>query len=173
MARQFAWILAAALACPPAVALAEEACGHGQGESGQQKPKTDSARASEPNRRGGVKWWLEPKYRAELGISDQQSARIEQIFQAHVPAQRARYDALRVLEPALEQLIKDGLADPAIVEREVDRVERLTAEVRTNRIVTLYRMHRELTAEQRVKFKAMEERREAEHRKSSDPVRRQ
>jgi hypothetical protein len=55
----------------------------------------------------------------------------------------------------------------------VERVETLTAQTRISRISTLYRMQHELTAEQRIKLRAMDERRrQAADRKSPDPGRR-
>jgi Spy/CpxP family protein refolding chaperone len=169
MARYFAWILAAAVACTPTVARAEHTCDQppaaGQATPQKGAPATDAGR----QRPRFVKWWEEAGHRAELGITDQQSVRIEQIFQATLPAQRERYRELEKLEPAVDQLIKDGTADPAYVEKQVERFEYLTAEVRKTRTITLYRMHRELTAEQRTKLKAMFERRDAEHRKSGEP----
>jgi Spy/CpxP family protein refolding chaperone len=178
MARQFSWILAGVLLFAPAMTTAEGACeavfcGQDQKPQGSRSGDKDNKDKKDEDRRPGfVKWWDVPEHRAELGIGDQQAARIEQIFQEHLPAQRERYRELQRLEPALAQLIKEGTADPAIVAREVDRVENLTAEVRKSRIVTLYRMHRELTAEQRAKLKAIYDRREADHRKSSDSARR-
>jgi Spy/CpxP family protein refolding chaperone len=174
MASQNAWILAATLACAPTVMLAAPPTILEAAPLAHQKPAAKSAeqKGGEQRRPRFVKWWQEADHRAELGIGDQQSARIEQIFQEHLPAQRQRYRELEKLEPALAQLIKDGTADPAVILREVERVENLTAEVRTSRIITLYRMHRELTAAQRAKLEALNKRREDDHRKS-DSGRRQ
>lgn len=174
MASQNAWILAATLACAPVVMLAASPTTLKAAPLHDQKPAAKSAdqKGGDQRRPRFVKWWQEADHRAELGIGDQQSARIEQIFQEHLPAQRQRYRELEKLEPALAQLIKDGTADPAVVLREVERVENLTAEVRTSRIITLYRMHRELTAAQRAKLEALNKRREDDHRKS-DSGRRQ
>ena len=173
MASQNAWILAATLACAPVAMLAARPTTLDATALQDQKPAAKSSDQKGNERRPKfVKWWQAADHRAELGIGDQQSARIEQIFQDHLPAQRQRYRELEKLEPALAQLIKDGSADPAVVLREVERVENLTAEVRTSRIITLYRMHRELTAAQRAKLEALNKRREDDHRKS-DSGRRQ
>ena len=160
-ARHLAWIVAVGLVCAPAQA----------GALLEGMPNRSLRQHSEERRQSSrpTKWWIEAKERAELGITDQQSARIEAIFRSTVDGpegQRARYMLLRKLEPALAQLIKDGTADPSVVEREVERVENLWAQVRKTRIVMFYRMHRELTPEQRTKLKAMEERREKEHREA-------
>lgn len=170
MARQFAWILAVAAAITPVVSAA--------GPSGaaasvwQHERSSDQQKDSKQNesrRQRFVKWWIEPEARAELGITDQQSAAIEKIWQEFLPAQRLRYRELEKLEPALAKLIKEGTSDPDLVAREVARVENLTAEVRTSRIAMIYRMQHELTADQRTRLRAMDERRrQADSRKSSD-----
>jgi Spy/CpxP family protein refolding chaperone len=163
MARQFAWILVAALVCAPSVVSAERAC---------EQPQQGS-RQSEQRRPRFVKWWDEPKHRAELGITDQQSARIEQIFQSTLAEQRTRWREFEQIDRAVSVLIKEGTADPSVVEQQVGRCEDLRAALNKTRVLTLYRMHRELTTDQRARLKAMEERREADHRRSSDSGRRQ
>ena len=173
MARHFAWILAAGLASAATPALAERVCDHpatgvqGSSQSGASQ-RSSTPPGAERQRPRFLKWWEDAGSRAELGITDQQSARIEQIFQATLPAQRERYRELEKLQAAVDQLIKDGTADPAYVEKQVERFEYLTAEARKTRTITLYRMHRELSADQRTKLKAMFERRDAEHRKSTE-----
>jgi Spy/CpxP family protein refolding chaperone len=171
MARQVAWILAVGLACVPGPVAADESCeraGAVSAGNGHQQPR----RQDEGGRRR--KWWIEAAPRAEIGIGDEQSARIEAIFQAHVPAMRERYREIEKLETTVNQLVKEGTADPVDVERQVERLERLSADSRTARIMMIYRIHRELSSDQRAKLKAMEarreaERRDAERRKSSEP----
>jgi hypothetical protein len=171
MARQFGWILAAVVACAPAAAQAYAPCEFGQsGDRGQQSRRDD-------RRPRFVKWWVEQPDRGEIGISDQQSAKIEEIWRSHIPAQRDRWRELEKLEPVVSQLIKDGTADPADVEKQVERMETLDAQMRAARTMMLYRIHRELSADQRARLKAISERREAERRKidskSSTQTRRQ
>ena len=170
MARQLGWILAAAVVLTPAAATAapapEQPVVGAQREHDREQQK---AAKEDESRRRFVKWWIEPEPRAELGITDAQSAAIEKIWQDYVPGQRKRWRELQKLEPALAKLIKEGTSDPDVVAREVERVENLTAEVRSSRITMIYRMQHELTAAQRAKLKAMDERRrQADSRKSSD-----
>jgi Spy/CpxP family protein refolding chaperone len=175
MARQLGWILAAAVILTPAAATAAPATEwpnvgtQREHDRAQQKPTKED----EPRRRF-VKWWTEPEPRAELGITDAQSAAIEKIWQDYLPGQRKRWRELQKLEPALDKLIKEGTSDPDVVAREVERVENLTAEVRSARISMIYRMRHELTAGQRAKLKVMDERRhQSDARKSSDSGRHQ
>jgi Spy/CpxP family protein refolding chaperone len=163
--RYCAWMVALALlGGPGAIAL----------EVGQESATTVAPKPQrEPEerrqgQRGPRKWWVDPSDRAELDITADQSAKLEAIFQSTLRGQRERWSEFRKLEPAVEQLIKDGTADPDYVTRQVERAEMLKAEMTATRIVTLYRMLRELSPEQVQKFRRMEERREAERRKSTD-----
>lgn len=167
MARPFVLVVALVLACATTATAAP-------GHRGLQPPKHGDQRENRPadnrqERRQWVKWWAEPKERAELGITDHQSSRIEQIFQSTLPAQRERWRELEKLDKALAQMIKDGTADVATVTALVNRVEDLRAEMAKTRTVMLYRIHLELSADQRVRLKAMEDRRAAERRKSPSP----
>ena len=72
------------------------------------------------------------------------------------------------LDDAVAKLIKEGTADIAVVARQVGQAEQARANLTTQRTVMLYRMHRLLTPEQRVKLDAMFAQREAERRKN-DP----
>jgi Spy/CpxP family protein refolding chaperone len=170
MARSSVLIAVFSLLC-----LAGPAAAHEWSQPGKGHDQRDN-RSSEgrQERRWPPKWWIEAQERAELGITDPQSARIEQIFQSAMPAQRERWRELEKLDKALAQMIKEGTADVATVTTLVNRVEDLRAEMAKSRTVMLYRMHLELSADQRARLKAMEERRrEAERRKqSTDSTRR-
>jgi Spy/CpxP family protein refolding chaperone len=164
-ARQFGWVLAALLAASPAGAATPPAIDVCDGP-GLAHGQRDDDRRQGP--RGFQKWWMDEQPRAELGITAQQSAKIEDIFQAHIGPQRERYAESRKLEPVVEQLIKEGKADPAHVAQQVQRLEQLKAEMNAARIVMLYRQMRELTPAQREKLRQLQERREAERRKSTE-----
>lgn len=168
-ARQFGWVLAALLAVTPAGVAASP------GVDGCDGPAMGQGQRDEERRQGQrriPKWWMDEQPRAELGITAQQSANIEQIFQSTLQAQRERWREHEKLEPLVEQLIKDGTADAAHVARQVERLHTLKSELNATRIITLYRMQQELTPQQREKLRRLEERREAERRKSTDHIRR-
>ena len=105
-----------------------------------------------------IKWWLDEKSRQELGITAQQSADIEQIFQASLPSLRQARKDLEELESKLSLMIKEGTAPVATITEQVDRVETARAEMNKQRTVMLYRIDRVLSAEQRTKLKAWHER---------------
>src|SRR5687768_6213958 len=101
MVRNIAWVVAALLLVPGsgrAAGLGEVAvCEReqpGQQRGGQppagsktEKADKDQDKPSSP-RPERVKWWIDAKRRAELGITDQQSAAVEVIWQKSLPALR-------------------------------------------------------------------------------------
>ena len=179
MTRRTAWVFAAALVCAAPTSAATVLCE-------QAGPKPDQAKPAAPAQqgrgtegrgtegRGGehrVPWWKAPETRAELGISDKQSKDIDEIFQETLPSLRAAKDELDKLDEAVTKLIKEGTADVSVIAKQVAQAEQARANLTTKRTVMLYRMHRLLTPEQRIKLDAMFERREAERRKNNNPGR--
>ncbi len=179
MTRRTAWVFAAALVCAAPTSAATVLCE-------QAGPKPDQAKPAAPAQqgrgtegrgtegRGGehrVPWWKAPETRAELGISDKQSKDIDEIFQETLPSLRAAKDELDKLDEAVTKLIKEGSADVSVIAKQVAQAEQARANLTTKRTVMLYRMHRLLTPEQRIKLDAMFERREAERRKNNNPGR--
>lgn len=164
MARKTAWILAAAIAYA-LPASATDVCE----QPPQERSKEARSVSSRGEQRNRWKWWLHD--RAELGITDQQSAEIDQIFETTIPQQRETRRQLDQLEKQLEKMIEEGTADVATITQHVEQVEALRAQANKTRTVLLYRMHRVLTAEQRAKVQALVERREAERRRQPAPDR--
>jgi Spy/CpxP family protein refolding chaperone len=166
MRRQFGWILAAALIGLPMMAAAQNQAQTPPrtGQTGQDDRQNRESRPQDPNR---WKYWMNPEYRKELGITDAQSAQIEEIFQTLFPAQRANYREAEKLEPVLATMIKESTADVAAVKALVERVEKLHAERRTMRAVMLYKMGLVLRPDQRVKLEEFTKRREEANRKRS------
>lgn len=158
MFRQFGWVLvASAIALAPAQpAAAQPQRGHG-GEShgpGNQPPPR--------------KWWTDPQDRAELGITDPQSAAVEAIWQKSLPQLRDTRERLDKLEDALSQLIREGAEESTVVS-EIDRVEHIRAEHNKARTLMLYRMNKVLTPDQRAKLKALWDRQHDPSRRGSGP----
>ena len=129
-----------------------------------QKPHGDRP-AETKEGRDRWKWWLYD--RAELGITDRQSAEIDKIFEATMPGQRAKREELERLETALATMTSENKADVSTVQAQVDRVENLRAEMNKTRTVMLYRINLILSPEQRVKVKEL-----IDKRRNSDSSRR-
>lgn len=154
MARYVAWALAAFLLVPTGAAA-------GQQQAPQGKLDANGRPSSPP------KWWVDEKPRAELGISDQQSAAIEQVWQKSIPRLRELRQKLNDTESVLSDMIRDAVDEPSVI-AEIDKVEAVRAELNKARTLMLYRMNRVLSPEQRDKLKAMRDRMEAARRGPGD-----
>jgi Spy/CpxP family protein refolding chaperone len=117
----------------------------------------------------GFKWWNSDQYRRELGLTSDQSRRIEEIFQASLPNLRVAKKALDEAEATFEGLVQRG--DDGAVMQQVDRVETSRAELNKARTMMLLKMRRALTTDQWVKLDALErERRAHDTSKDRDPA---
>jgi Spy/CpxP family protein refolding chaperone len=135
----------------------------------QQRPATADTRGQDRDRdrrQPPPKWWTDEPLRTELGITDQQSAAVEQLWQQTIPKLREARQRLDQLEAQLSQMILDAV-DEATLVSQIDKVESTRADANKARTLMLYRMNRVLTPEQRVKVKAIFDKREAAHRGSS------
>lgn len=160
MARNIAWVVAALLLVPASgraagrgeIAVCEREAPQQRGgpAGGARSDKDKDTPSQRPER---VKWWTDAKLRGELGITDQQSAAVEAVWQKSLPALREGRQKLDKLEDALSKLT-DGIDEAAVI-AQTERVESLRAELNKGRTLMIYRMHRILTAEQRAKVKAM------------------
>jgi Spy/CpxP family protein refolding chaperone len=101
-------------------------------------------------------WWKSEDFRATLGLTVDQSARIDAIFTATLPELRQDMNRLDELEARLSQLIESD-AEETDIARQIDRVETARAQVNKTRSLMLVRMRRVLTPEQRARMKALEE----------------
>jgi Spy/CpxP family protein refolding chaperone len=127
--------------------------------------KTPSSPGSQPPR---PKFWQDPKLRQEIGITDQQSAAIEQIFSSSIQRLRDAHKELDSLEAVLSRTIPENTADVFTVSQQVDKVEAARSAYNKARTVMLYRMNLVLSPEQRAKVKAMNDRYEEQRRKEDN-----
>jgi Spy/CpxP family protein refolding chaperone len=165
MARHTVWRFAAMLA-GSAPATADEL--HCIQVSQHQKPTAskDQAKGQAPAHQDDRwKWWLYD--RAELGISEQQSAQINQIFESTVPTLREMRKNVDALEEALSKTIHAYTTDVASLSQQIDKVDKARNEYSKTRSLMLYKIQLVLTPDQRAKVKALRERREAERRKDN------
>jgi hypothetical protein len=171
MARQTAWVLALVFACAPALG----ASSHGRHQQGRsepphQSPGKDSKDKSQPAASTTKppddrwKWWLYD--RVELGITDKQSADINQVFESTIAKLREARQEQEKAEDELSRTIKDHKADLATISMLVDRAESARSQHSKMRVLLLYRIDLLLSAEQRVKLEALRARRDAERREA-------
>jgi Spy/CpxP family protein refolding chaperone len=167
MARYATWVVLVALLSSTGAAAAP-LC-----EQQRVDGKKPEASASQPDGPPRWKWWLHADSRKELRLTDQQSRKIDEVWESYAPKQRERGHELEKLEQALAQTIKENVADVAIVAQQVDKLEKLRAEYNATRTVMIYRMHLLLTPEQRLKVDEMRARMEAERKRQEEERKRQ
>jgi Spy/CpxP family protein refolding chaperone len=99
------------------------------------------------------KWWHNDRFVKELGLTSEQSTRLEEIFQKHQPTLRQRMESLDQAERAFDRAVETG--DDKAVMSQVDVVEAARAELNKTRTMMLLRMRRSLTTDQWAKFTAL------------------
>jgi Spy/CpxP family protein refolding chaperone len=162
MARFVAWAFAALLLVPAAGSAAECEKSQAPGKSG-----APAAQQNGPGGRSGSepkKFWVDAKLRAELEITDQQSALIEVIWQKGLAQRSETRVRLEQLERQLDQMMLDASLDEAAFLQQFDKVEGARTEANRARMLMLYRINKVLRPEQRAKLaakaKAMREQRD-------------
>jgi len=98
----------------------------------------------------GFKWWQSDTFVRGLGLTQEQSAKIEAIFQKTVPVLRTQKDSLDKAEADFNQMVE--ASDDAQVMAQVGVVEAARSELNKSRTMMLLRMRRVLTPDQRVTF---------------------
>lgn len=164
MARTFSWVIALLITCAPAAAA------HGPDQGRADKPqnatrkddKDKPSSSNTPNDRERWKWWLYD--RAEIGINDQQSKDINQIFESTLPKLRETRHELERAEEELSRTIKEHKADLATISLLIDRVESARSQNTKLRVLMLYRIDLLLSPDQRVKLEALRARQDAARR---------
>jgi Spy/CpxP family protein refolding chaperone len=153
MARLCAWAFAALLVLP-ALGYAAE-CEKGQNPAGRAgSPPNQSDAKGEAGQQHRPKFWMDPKLRAELGITDQQSGLIEAIWKKDLQQRSEAGARLDKLEAQLDQMMLDAALDEAAFVTQLDKVEAARTEASKARMLMLYRINKVLTPEQRAKLAA-------------------
>ncbi len=101
-------------------------------------------------------WWKDEKVIRELGLTPDQSGRIDAVFRANYPQLNQSKEELDRQEDELSRLITTN-ADDGQVNRQIDRVETVRASLNKTRTLMLLNMVRVMTPEQRVKFNPIHE----------------
>jgi len=181
MARQFRWLLAGVFACTvstgQAAPLSDSRADHDAGlrqRGSEQKAQPGDRR---PGDRGPetprIKWWEDPEWRTELALTDHQSGKIKRIFEEEMGKLRALREILEKRQQALSLAMKEERSNLSAITELVDGVGDMHASMYRTRTLMLYRMDRQLSAEQRAKLQKIYERIQHERRqKEKEPDRR-
>ena len=100
----------------------------------------------------GRGWWRNESIVKDLGLTTDQSTRINAIFETTMPELRQDREELERLEAKLSRMIQDERMDEASLARQIDRVEMARANGNKTRALMLMRMYRVLTKDQRTRF---------------------
>ena len=164
--------LCAALLFASGPARAAETCDAAQQRGGapaSQKNDKAPSDKSASGHEGRKKFWMDPELRAQLGITDQQSAAIEQVWQRSYEQRRGLNDRLDKADTVLQKMLLDASADEAAVVAQLDKVEAARSEANKARLLLLYRVNKHLTPDQRAKLEKMRATRERDGRRGGGP----
>jgi len=120
--------------------------------------------ASSAQQRARYKWWQDAQTKQAIGLTDDQSTRVEAFFQETLPKLQALKKNIDALEAELSTMIRERRADESTVAAKIDEVEDARCEANKARTLMLYRMHRVLSPEQDQKLKELHDKREQERR---------
>ena len=101
----------------------------------------------------GNKWWQSETYKKELGLTAEQTRRLEEIFQKAMPTLKEQKTALDQAEDRFEKLIER--ADDKEVMEQVNLVEAARADLNKTRTLMLLSMRKVLTRDQWARFTAL------------------
>ena len=153
-------LLAAVVLLTAAVAVrAQQSRGSNQPTAPAQPQHAEAARPTtapmiQPQ---AFAWWKSAQFKKELGLTPEQSARIDKIWETTRPELRQEADELSRLEDKLSRLIQND-SDETVLARQIDRVETARAAANKTRSLMLVQMLKSLTPDQRSRFQALNDR---------------
>jgi Spy/CpxP family protein refolding chaperone len=109
-------------------------------------------------------WWRSEQFKKDLGLTFDQVTRIDSIHQSTLPELRQEMDEFNRCDTKLSRLIETS-TDEALLARQIDRVETARANLNKTRSLMLARMRLVLTADQRARFKVLQEERQSQNRR--------
>jgi hypothetical protein len=113
-------------------------------------------------------WWRSEEFRKELGLTAEQSAKIDGIHQSTLPELRQEWDELNKYEAKLSKLLESS-TDEALLARQIDRVETARANLNKTRSLMIARIRLILNADQRARFKVLADRRQQQNGNGRSP----
>ena len=115
----------------------------------------------------GFSWWKDAQFQRDLGLTPDQTAKIDAIFQSTISVLRQKKADLDRQEDELSRMIAAG-ADEALVTRQVDKVESTRASMNKMRTLMLLHERQVLTPDQRVRLNKLHEQMFKDRGKSRD-----
>ena len=121
-------------------------------------PTTQSRSTPGPDASRDYKWWKDAVAVKEIGLSDQQVARIDKLFDQREKDIEPFVKDLAEQRAKLQQMIEGRVVDIPTLQLQVSRLDSLAARVHETRVIMLYRMLLVMTADQYRKFEAYQKR---------------
>jgi Spy/CpxP family protein refolding chaperone len=115
----------------------------------------------------GFSWWKDAQFQRDLGLTPDQTAKIDAIFQSTISLLRQKKADLDRQEDELSSMIAAG-ADESLVTRQVDKVESTRASMNKMRTLMLLHERQVLTPDQRVRLNKLHEQMFKDRGKSRD-----
>jgi Spy/CpxP family protein refolding chaperone len=115
----------------------------------------------------GFSWWKDAQFQRDLGLTPDQTAKIDAIFQSTISVLRQKKADLDRQEDELSRMIAAG-ADESLVTRQVDKVESTRASMNKMRTLMLLHERQVLTPDQRVRLNKLHEQMFKDRGKSRD-----
>jgi Spy/CpxP family protein refolding chaperone len=115
----------------------------------------------------GFSWWKDAQFQRDLGLTPDQTAKIDAIFQSTISLLRQKKADLDRQEDELSSMIAAG-ADESLVTRQVDKVESTRATMNKMRTLMLLHERQVLTPDQRVRLNKLHEQMFKDRGKSRD-----
>jgi Spy/CpxP family protein refolding chaperone len=112
----------------------------------------------------GFAWWRDAQFQRDLGLSADQSAKIDAVFQTAIAQLRPKKEELDKQEDLLSQQIVAG-ADEGLVTKQVDKVEAIRSQMNKMRTLMLLKERQILTPDQRAKLSKLHEQWERDHKR--------
>ncbi len=135
----------------------------------QKDPVRDAAHVGPPPGETRFKWWQDERIVAELRLAPEQSARIEEIFQAEFKRMKPVVDDLNRRQELLSNLISGNDVTEAELLKQADQVEALRSTLSKSRTLMLFRFRRVLSAEQRTKLVEIQKTQDRDRRQGARP----
>ena len=130
-----------------------------------------SVDAGQPSTRSQrQRWWQSGEVKSALGLTEDQTAAIEEIYSSTQPVLRSLMSAFEAEQAALSELIVGMAVEDWELALQIDKVEAARSALSKERILMLYHMRRELNSAQQETLTELEEerRRRWRERRSSD-----
>jgi Spy/CpxP family protein refolding chaperone len=123
-----------------------------------QNPPQSGRSQSGPDRVRRGAWWKDAEVMKEVGITAEQSKKIDDLFHKRLPDAMARETELKKQDTILQRLLTERTVGADVIGVQVDRVEALRTTQYKTRTMMVYDMYLVLSAEQYKKLVAYWER---------------